>query len=405
MFAVQVGVGFAIATFFLLAALHIEYSPSWGSDIQFWTPIFSCLALLVALAIHHFEHARSKVPSGVLLFYWLFFVIVHGIQLRQSVSLQDYNHRLPKLVTLVILETVGIVVFVLEWLVPKTQSSYSALNDDEYECPTEHATVFSILTFGWMTPIMRRGYTKYLTQEDLWDLREKDSTTVTESKFSEAWARQLQRKTPNLWFALFQAFGAQFGIGTLFKIVQDILAFVQPQLLRMLIGFVASYETETPQPAIQGFAIAVLMFLTSTIQTLSLHQYFMHAFETGMRIKSGLTAAIYRKSTRLSNEGRAQKSTGDIVNLQAVDTQRLQGRQICMSELSERLLTVHVLRYHAVWSTSLVRSFPDYPLHDFALQPIGTEHVCWYWCHVDHDSGQWFHRQLHEEAPEASDEE
>jgi len=314
-------------TLFLLASLHIEYSPSWGTDVQFWTPIFSCLALLVALAIHHFEHARSKVPSGVLLFYWLFFVIVHGIQLRQSVSLQDYNHRAPRLVTLAILETVGIAVFMLEWLVPKTQSSYSALDDDEYECPTEHATVFSILTFSWMTPIMKHGYTKFLTEEDLWDLRDKDGATTTERKFSEAWARQLQRKTPNLWFALFQAFGAPFGIATLFKIVQDVLAFVQPQLLRMLIGFVASYETETPQPAIQGLAIAALMFLASTIQTLSLHQYFMHAFETGMRIKSGLTAAIYRKSIRLSNEGRAEKSTGDIVNLQAVDTQRLQGRQ------------------------------------------------------------------------------
>jgi ABC-type multidrug transport system fused ATPase/permease subunit len=37
-----------------------------------------------------------------------------------------------------------------------------------------------------------------------------------------------------------------------------------------------------------------------------------------------LTATIYGKSMRLSNEGRASKSTGDIVNYMAVDTQRLQ---------------------------------------------------------------------------------
>jgi ATP-binding cassette subfamily C (CFTR/MRP) protein 1 len=265
------------------------------------------------------------VPSGVLLFYWLFFITVHGIQLRQSVSLQDYKSRLPRLVVLSLIEGFGITVFALEWLVPKKQSVYSALDDDQYECPTESATVFSLLTFGWMTPMMKRGYSKFLMEDDLWDLRAKDGTTHTEGKFARAWEKQLNRKKPNLWFALFRAFGGPFGLGALFKIVQDILAFVQPQLLRRLISFVASYDSEAPKPVIEGLAIAALMFLTSAVQTLALHQYFMHAFETGMRIKSSLTAAIYRKSIRLSNEGREAKSTGDIVNLQAVDTQRLQG--------------------------------------------------------------------------------
>jgi ATP-binding cassette subfamily C (CFTR/MRP) protein 1 len=43
-----------------------------------------------------------------------------------------------------------------------------------------------------------------------------------------------------------------------------------------------------------------------------------------MRIKSGLATAIYKKSLKLSNEGRTSKTTGDIVNYMAVDAQRLQ---------------------------------------------------------------------------------
>ena len=43
-----------------------------------------------------------------------------------------------------------------------------------------------------------------------------------------------------------------------------------------------------------------------------------------MRIKGGLASAIYKKSLVLSNEGRASKTTGDIVNYMAVDAQRLQ---------------------------------------------------------------------------------
>lgn len=85
-------------------------------------------------------------------------------------------------------------------------------------------------------------------------------------------------------------------------------------LQRLLIKFVRSYETEHPQPVIKGAAIALAMFAVSVSQTMCLHQYFQRAFETGMRIKTALMAVIYQKALRLSNEGRASKSTGDIVN-------------------------------------------------------------------------------------------
>lgn len=317
-------VAFLILTSSLLASFQIEYSASWTQDIRFWTPILSSVALLVAFAIHHYEHTRSKIPSGTLLFYWLFFVIIHGIQLRQSVSLQEYKFRLPWLILLAVVEGLGIAVFALEWLVPKKWTLYGAIDDSPHSCPIENSDIFSRLTFGWMTPLMKSGYNKFLVDEDLWDLREADTTHHTENKFNRAWSKQLRRKKPNLWIALFSAFGGPFGIGALFKIVHDILAFAQPQLLRKLISYVGSYQTNHPEPVISGLAIAAVMFLASVAQTIALHQYFQHAFETGMRIKTSLTAAIYKKSICLSNEGRESKSTGDIVNLQAVDTQRLQ---------------------------------------------------------------------------------
>jgi ATP-binding cassette, subfamily C (CFTR/MRP), member 1 len=59
-------------------------------------------------------------------------------------------------------------------------------------------------------------------------------------------------------------------------------------------------------------------------QTLAEHQYIQSVFEAGMRIRTALSAAIYKKSLKLSSEGRAGKSTGKIVNYMAVDSQRLQ---------------------------------------------------------------------------------
>ena len=172
--------------------------------------------------------------------------------------------------------------------------------------------------------MMKYGYHFYLTQQDLWHLRQRDTTSFSHDRFEEAWEAQHEGRRPSLWFALFYAYGGPFLRGAVFKTVSDFLNFAQPQLLRFLITFVQSHSSSQPQPLIKGVAIALGMFAVSVSQTMCLHQYFQRAFETGMRIRGGLTSAIYGKAMRLSNEGRAAKSTGDIVNYMAVDTQRLQ---------------------------------------------------------------------------------
>jgi ATP-binding cassette subfamily C (CFTR/MRP) protein 1 len=240
------------------------------------------------------------------------------------ISQQIYGKHLPYFIVYCVGYGLSWVEFGLEWLIPKKTSAYHAIGDED-ECPIEYATVFSILTFSWMTPMMRYGYRKFLTEDDLWNLAKRDTTKATGTVFQEAWDHELEhRENPSLWMAIFRGFSGPYFRGALFKTVSDTLAFVQPQLLRLLIRFIASYKTPTPEPVIRGAAIALAMFAVSVGQTMALHQYFQRAFETGMRIKTALTASIYSKSLKLSNEGRASKSTGDIVNYMAVDTQRLQ---------------------------------------------------------------------------------
>lgn len=101
------------------------------------------------------------------------------------------------------------------------------------------------------------------------------------------------------------------------------LMFLQPQLLRSLLQWVASYKTGEPEPPIKGFFIAALMFLCAVAQTSLLHQYFDRAFCTGMRVKSGIVMLLYRKALVLSNGEKAGRTTGDIVNLQSVDAMRI----------------------------------------------------------------------------------
>ncbi|EEH10433.1 vacuolar metal resistance ABC transporter [Histoplasma capsulatum G186AR] len=307
----------------LQASLQVETSPKiWFGDFRFWTTILILASLGVIYAVQYYEHWRSRQPNGVVLFYWLFLMIVYAVKLRSLVSQQLYRHQLPYFITFAVGLGLVITEFVLEYFIEKQQSAYDALGDED-ECPYEYADIFSVLTFSWMTPLMKFGYNNFLTQDDLWNLRRRDTTYVTGSELEKAWAHELKKKKPSLWFALFRAFSAPYFRGAVIKCGSDILAFIQPQLLRLLITFIDSFRSDTPQPVARGVAIALAMFLVSVSQTACLHQYFQRAFETGMRVKSSLTSMIYTKSLKLSNEGRASKTTGDIVNHMAVDQQRL----------------------------------------------------------------------------------
>jgi len=307
----------------LQAALQAETQPkTFWADFRFWSSLATLGSLGVIYAVQYYEHWRSRQPNGVVLFYWLFFIIAYGIKLQSLVARKDYVHDLSYFILINISLGLALFEFVLEYLVPKKQSAYDALGDED-ECPYNYADIFSVLTFSWMTPLMKFGYKNYLTQDDLWNLRRRDTTRATLDDLDEAWEEQLQTKKPSLWVALFKAFSGPYLRGAIIKSGSDTLAFVQPQLLRYLIAFIDSYRTPDPQPVIRGVAIALAMFVVSVAQTSCLHQYFQRAFDTGMRVKSSLTALIYSKALRLSSEGRSAKTTGDIVNHMAVDQQRI----------------------------------------------------------------------------------
>ncbi|KAI0460447.1 metal resistance protein YCF1 [Xylaria acuta] len=310
-----------------LAVQIISFPGIWARDFRFLTTLATLLSLGIIFTVQWLEHDRSRNANGVVLFYWLLLLIAFAVKLRSLVSQQLYEKNLTYFVTYTVGFGLSAFEFLFEWLWPKRASAYEVLIDEEgVECPVEYATVFSRLTFSWMTTMMKFGYKQFLTEEDLWGLSRESTTRSTGDRFDSAWQYELaHRKKPSLWIALFKAYGGPYLGATIFKFINDLSAFAQPQLLRYLISFVDSYgEGKEPQPPIKGAAIAIAMFFVATLQTTMIHQYFQLAFVTGMQIKSGLTSAIYKKSLKLSNEGRSSKTTGDIVNYMAVDAQRLQ---------------------------------------------------------------------------------
>lgn len=318
-----------VATSFVLAVVQANLSYRWTEDIRVWSYVLSGVASSVALAIHYFEHDRSRVSSATLIIYWLMKILVDAIRLRSMVyrgfPMSRHNDETFLFAPFLVNFVFTMAIWLLQSFIAKANSTYISIHDEdlEYQCPVEEANVLSRITFQWLTPIMRQGYKEYLTEEDLTDLRHTDKCKIVSEEFERLWAARKQKTVLGLWITLAKLEGFTYFVAALCKGAQDLLAFAQPQLLRLLISFVKSYETDEPEPKIKGIAIALSMFLVSLFQSGFLHQYFQRAFEVGMRIRSALTSTIYKKSLILSSEGRAQKSTGDIVNLMSVDTQRV----------------------------------------------------------------------------------
>jgi len=80
-----------------------------------------------------------------------------------------------------------------------------------------------------------------------------------------------------LWKALFIAYGGPYAVAAALKVLQDFLAFLQPQLLRLLLSYISVYQSTRLVPDrkpsdLEGFALAFIMFIASVIQTICLNQ-------------------------------------------------------------------------------------------------------------------------------------
>lgn len=323
-----------------VAYLGVLVATQQGVDKEAITLLVFVPLSALSIPFHINSYRKLQRSSTPLLFFWLTAIALEGVKLRTKVLIKEYPESKARLV----LQSIGIAlyfaVFCCECVGPESKpgQGYIRLPDEDVdsidysgrEVPVEKANIFSRLTFDWMSPMMAAGYRKALSEEDLWALRRDDQADRLGEKFGHYWGLQREKarkagngKKPSLWIALAQSFGVPFFVAAIFKSFQDLLAFVQPQLLKRLLLFVETYNGPDPEPAYHGYTIAVLMFVCAIVQSFALHQYFARCFETGMRVRGGLIHAIYKKSLVLSNTERSGRATGDVVNLQSTDATRM----------------------------------------------------------------------------------
>uniref|UniRef100_A0A671T6J6 ATP-binding cassette, sub-family C (CFTR/MRP), member 2 n=1 Tax=Sinocyclocheilus anshuiensis TaxID=1608454 RepID=A0A671T6J6_9TELE len=200
--------------------------------------------------------------------------------------------------------------------------------------PEARATFLSRITFNWFNSMVIKGYKRPLVQEDMWDLNEKDSSQAICQGFEDIMEETGKKKEkkkkkkkkdseseyPNSWLVptIAKTFKGVLLESAFFKLIQDLLSFASPQLLKLMISFTQDKSSH----AWTGYLYAVLLLVVAFLQSVILQQYFQRCFILGMKVRTALMAAVYKKALVVSNDSRKESTAGEIVNLMSADAQR-----------------------------------------------------------------------------------
>ncbi|XP_049867756.1 multidrug resistance-associated protein 1 isoform X1 [Pectinophora gossypiella] len=315
-------------------------------NADYYCPIIKLLTFALSATLLYYNRKYGMRASGVLFFFWLLLVLAGLPQMRSEIVEHNqlaYNENVQyNFVSYMIYYPLIVLMFVLNCFadLPPRDSPYQY---EKNQCPESSSGFPSRLMFSWFDPLALTGFRRSLTESDLWALNPPDSSKEVVPRFDKFWHRTLkkreagsgakatysktsasvnfkpesERKPASILPALCLAFGGQFFFGALLKLINDVLMFLSPQLLKLLIGFV-----ESKQPLWKGYFYAVCLLACASVQTMLLAHYFTRMYLVGMRIRTALTSAIYRKSLRMSNAARKESTVGEIVNLMSVDAQR-----------------------------------------------------------------------------------
>uniref|UniRef100_A0A914ULK3 ABC-type glutathione-S-conjugate transporter n=1 Tax=Plectus sambesii TaxID=2011161 RepID=A0A914ULK3_9BILA len=337
------------------------------SGVQYVYPTILLITMSAICVSMYICRVRGKITSGVLFLSHLIFGLA-GIPefywwIQQAADPNTSSSLdLPRFAAFIVWFPVIWFQVILLCFADKRASYEKYHVGQEKPSPELHSSFLSRVTLSWFNPIPAIGIKKPLVIEDLYNLNKTSESRYLVPLWEKEWEKAMQEhetrkeafyqentiknggtdpiktkaklediqiklgksnkppKPPSIIWRLFKLFWSDIVRATVVKAAADSLQVVNPLLLSFLLTFAA----DGTAPLWQGIGIAVAMFVTSEMRSFFLMKYFYLMFRAGINIQSVLIAAVYKKTLRLSNAARRQKTAGEIVNLMAIDADRFQ---------------------------------------------------------------------------------
>ncbi|XP_032175781.1 canalicular multispecific organic anion transporter 2 isoform X3 [Mustela erminea] len=246
------------------------------APIFFVTPLVVGITMLLATLLIQYDRLRGVQSSGVLIIFWFLCVVCAIVPFRSRILLAMAKGKISdpfRFTTFYIYFALVLFALILSCFREKPPF-FSPRNVSPNPCPELSAGFLSRLCFWWFTKMAILGYRRPLEEQDLWSLKEEDCSQNVVHGLLEAW-KKLQKTTarhktavssgkrvsgedemllggrrrpqqPSFLWALLVTFRSSLLISICLKVAQDLLSFVNPQLLRKALVISNSAKRESP---------------------------------------------------------------------------------------------------------------------------------------------------------------
>ncbi|CAF1480489.1 unnamed protein product [Rotaria sordida] len=305
----------------------------------------------------NYDRLKSVYSSGLLFVFWLVVslvivpnVIVYSVNFQQQI-------KSTKLWTEAACIWLHFIVALGSFIANCFAEKYipiETISDERPIVPEVYVSFPSRIFCTWVTSLILRGYKKPLTENDCWQLPISERT-VTVAHQVQNCMKGINTRTTNIsyenisianrtedenrnslndlplidikkplskyqkktifWHALFGAFIDKIIAGGLIKFVHDLFQLTGPLILKLFLN----YFTDPTKPKWLGIFYAILLSTIVFCQVIFLRAYFHCQFLVGLRFRSAIIGLVYRKSLKLSNSSKHETTTGEMINLMAID--------------------------------------------------------------------------------------
>ncbi|KAF9109320.1 hypothetical protein BGX27_007755 [Mortierella sp. AM989] len=218
---------------------------------------------------------------------------------------------------------------------PSYGSAVASKDQTDKFSPEATASLFSQVTVSWMTPIFKIGYRRQLQESDMYEMLPERRASVLGPQLREYWDNERRHaaaagRPPSL-------------LHNIAKLVPFIVLWIIVYLEE------SQSKTESPPPVWHGYALAVLLLISSIAITLFAQYWIIASNRTGTLVRTALVDMIFRKTTTMSSKARLDYPDGTIFNLMSTDPTRiddaLEGMMLLVAVPISCIITVGMLIY------------------------------------------------------------
>uniref|UniRef100_A0A7N0TJ04 ABC-type xenobiotic transporter n=1 Tax=Kalanchoe fedtschenkoi TaxID=63787 RepID=A0A7N0TJ04_KALFE len=317
------------AAYFGVALFNLIATTGETSKIDIWLILVARGVIWILLASSLIVQQSNWIIILSLVWWVCFFLLVSGVSLQKTLTTHEVH--------IMIEWPLGFFLFICavvkaRQMFRQRSSDEDSLSEPLLDFKTEkqrpnnpgQASFLSSLTFSWMDSLLRVGYSKPLTLDDIPDLSPEDEASLAYQKLIKKW-ESLTRGSNNasnrnlVLEAIAKVFFRETVLVGVCALLKTITCVCSPVLLFAFVN----YSKRGNGSAKEGLVLVGILVVVKLVESLSQRHWFFNSRRSGMRMRSALMVAVYQKQLRLSSSGRSRHSTGEVVNYIAVDAYRM----------------------------------------------------------------------------------